>query len=88
MQYYIDWVIWHGVFLLCGMFIFNINNTAFLITKIHSFDKSWQLVSIYNFCFLKLCSNRLVNRNVLKSLIMINVLPESPNNTSVCTKVI
>ena len=47
MQYYIDWVIWRGVFLLCGMFIFNINNTAFLITKIHSFDKSWQLVSIY-----------------------------------------
>ena len=49
MQYYIDWVIWRGVFLLCGMFIFNINNTAFLITKIHSFDKSWQLVRIYIF---------------------------------------
>ena len=78
----------------CGIFIFNINNTAFLITKMHSFDKSWQLVSIYRvytvyiIFVLKLSSNRLVNRNALKSLIMINKLPEFPYNTSVCTKVI
>ena len=51
MQYFIDLVICRGVFVQCGMFIFNINNTAFLVTKIHSFDKSKQLDSIYNFCF-------------------------------------